>query len=78
LEVGHVLLEDTVKPLPENSHLLQTESPLANEKMVDDFIPTILMNLLLVQYFLALSNFLSNKLKKNGKYIRIETNTNKY
>lgn len=47
--------------------------------MVDNFIPTILMNLLLVQYFLALSNFLSNKLKKkNGKYIKIETNTNKY
>jgi len=38
-----------------------------------DFIPTILMNL---RWF---NIFLSNKFKKkNGKYIRIETKTNKY
>lgn len=46
---------------PVNPKILK--SPVANEEMVDDFVPTI-MNLLLVQYFLALINFLSNKLKK--------------
>lgn len=60
---------------PVNPKILKSQ--VANEEMVNDFILTILMNLLLVQYFLALSNFLSNKFKKNGKYIKIETKTNK-
>lgn len=62
---NRVLLEDTVKPLSENSRSLRTDvypktlkSLVASEEMFCDFLPTILTDLLLIQCFLALSSFL--------------------
>lgn len=51
------------------------KSLVANEEMFDHFLPTTLMDLLLDQCSIALSNFLSNNLK-NSKNIRVRTNNN--